>query len=186
MTVWFTSDTHFGHSNVIEYSNRPYKSVEEMDEALIQNWNECVKPGDLIYHLGDFALSKTRAAVNIPARLNGQKYLVWGNHDKNLRKEKMFAGHWIWQKDLAEITVADQKIVLCHFAMLTWNKSHHGSWQLHGHSHGTLPVDQHSLRMDVGVDPCGMRPISFEEVREVMLKRDFRPVDHHGGRDHEQ
>jgi calcineurin-like phosphoesterase family protein len=183
--VWFTSDTHFGHARVIEYSNRPFPSVEEMDEAMILNWNAMVRPGDRVYHLGDFSFHRPERSVAIARRLMGQKYLVLGNHDKRLRNEPDFLSHWIWARDLEGIAVADQRIVLCHYAMLTWNQSHRGAWMLHGHSHGSLPRDSHSLRMDVGVDPMGYQPVSFETVRDEMASRDFRPIDHHGEREHD-
>ena len=185
MTVWFTSDTHFGHRNVIEYSNRPFEHVDEMNETLIRNWNERVQPGDSVYHLGDFALCPEKDAVNILRRLSGQKFLVWGNHDKRLRKNKDFIAFWTKTDNMMDIKVGEQRIVLCHFPMLTWNKSHHGSWNLHGHCHGSLPDDPHSLRIDVGVDPWQMHPVSYEELAERMALKRFVPVDHHGARDHE-
>jgi calcineurin-like phosphoesterase family protein len=181
--VWFTSDTHYGHARVIQYSNRPFKDVEEMDEMLILNWNRWVKPGDRVYHLGDFSFHRDpEKTCKIVDRLVGQKYLIFGNHDKAMRKVPEFVSRWIWAKDLEGIEVAGQKIVLCHYAMLTWNGSHRGAWQLHGHSHGSLPDDPHSLRMDVGVDPMGYMPINFDDLRRLMSKKEFRPVDHHGER----
>lgn len=184
MNVWFVSDTHFGHSRVIEYSNRPFSSVEEMDEAMIENWNEVVKPGDLVYHLGDFSFYPEAKSVTIASRLAGNRYLVYGNHDKRLRKNKDFVSQWIWTKDLTQIELDGQKIILCHFAMLTWNQSHRNppSWQLHGHSHGSLPDDPHAFRTDVGVDCWNYAPVSFEEIRKLMSKKTYQPVDHHGQR----
>lgn len=69
--VWFTSDTHFGHANIVKYSGRPFEDVYEMNAALVRNWNETVKPGDLVYHLGDFALCDVENAVKIVERLAG-------------------------------------------------------------------------------------------------------------------
>ena len=82
MNTWFTADTHFGHKNVIAFCNRPYKSVEEMDNALIDNWNEVVGEHDEVYHLGDFSFMSRLRTESIVQRLNGQKTLVMGNHDK--------------------------------------------------------------------------------------------------------
>jgi predicted NUDIX family phosphoesterase len=107
-SVFFTADTHFGHRNVINYSKRPFRDIEEMDEALIANWNAVIRPGDLVYHLGDFALCDVERATKIVARLVGQKYLVFGNHDKALRKHKPFLGHWVWQRELTSITVENR------------------------------------------------------------------------------
>lgn len=180
--VFFSSDTHYDHSNILEYSGRPYSSVEEMNEALVENWNAVVRKGDVVYHLGDFALGTVERATEFAGRLNGNKYLVFGNHDKAVRKHKPFLGHWVWQRELTDITVCDQKIILCHYAMRVWKSSHHGSWQLYGHSHNSLKDDPHSLQLDVGVDAWDYRPASFEEVRERMSKKTFQPVDHHGQR----
>lgn len=86
--IWFGSDHHFGHKNIITYCNRPFESVEEMDEILIQNHNELVKPGDFFYHLGDLALGKFEDSIQKAARLNGEKFLIPGNHDRVWSKEK--------------------------------------------------------------------------------------------------
>ena len=177
--VWFVSDTHFGHKNILDYSKRPFASLEAHDEALVERWNARVRPGDRVYHLGDFALCDEGRAIEIVKRLAGQKFLIFGNHDKRLRKNKAFLGQWIWARDLEGIDVADQRIVLCHFAMLTWNQSHHGAWQLHGHSHGSLRDDPQALRLDVGVDCWNYGPVSFEEIRDRMSTKVFEPVDHH-------
>lgn len=179
MTIWFTSDTHWGHANIIKYSNRPFSSREEMDEMLIKNWNDLVQPSDVIYHMGDFSFHQAEKTLSILKRLNGQKHMVKGNHDKHAILKPCYDS-FVWVKDYAETVIDKQLIVMCHFPFLTWNKSHHGSWNLHGHCHGSLPEDPHSRRLDVGVDCHDYRPISFEQVRAIMAKKIFRPVDHHG------
>jgi len=182
MTVFFTSDTHYGHANIIKFSERPFSSVEEMDEAMITNWNAVVKPGDLVYHLGDFSFANRDRTIKIAKRLAGQKFLVYGNHDKAMRRDREFNEQWQWTRDLTQIEVEGQKITLCHFAMLTWNQSHRGAWNLHGHSHGNLTDDPNALRIDVGVDCFNYAPVSFEEVQAIMAKKTFKPIDHHGDR----
>lgn len=179
---WFTSDTHFGHSRVIEYSKRPYVDVDEMNEALVDQWNSVVRPGDCVYHLGDFAFLRPPDAVRLAQRLNGQKFLVFGNHDKRLRDNKPFLDQWVWAKDVAEITVNDQKIILFHYPLVTWNKSHYGSWSLHGHCHGSLLESPHARRQDVGVDVWNYTPVHFDELKAKMDTKVFKPVDHHGAR----
>ena len=180
MTVHFSSDSHYGHRNILTYSKRPFDNVEEHDEMLIKNWNDVVEPGDLIYHLGDFALCDVTRATAIAKRLHGTKYLIFGNHDKRLRKDAAFCSQWIWCRDLTSIEVGDQKIVLCHYALRTWHGSHRGAWSLYGHSHGSLKDDPYSLSLDVGVDCWDYTPVSFETIRQRMAKKTFRPVDHHG------
>jgi calcineurin-like phosphoesterase family protein len=176
--IFFTSDTHFGHKNIIKYSNRPFNDVKEMDEAIIRNWNATVQPGDTIYHLGDFGLTDTESIIKVLRRLNGNKYLIWGNHDKGIRGEAL--KHFGWAKDYYELKYEEYRIILCHYAFEVWNKSHHGSFHLHGHSHGSLPTPNHMRRLDVGVDVHGYRPISLEEVVAHMSKKEWKPIDHHG------
>ena len=185
MGKFFTSDTHYYHNNIIRYCKRPYKNVGQMNEDLIDRWNRRVKPEDEIYHLGDVAMGSNADLVNnILSRLNGTKYLIRGNHDRKLvdRISKSFE----WVKDYYELKVQDddmdlkQFIVLFHYPMETWNHSHHGSWHLHGHCHGTLPSGDHQARLDVGVDVHDMAPISYEEVKTIMTRKVFKPVDHHG------
>lgn len=195
MNVFFTSDTHYFHKNIIRFTqespakqlykgsgSRPFPTILEMHEEMIRRWNEVVAPGDQVYHLGDFSFGTPEESVRVAKRLNGQKFLIWGNHDKGLRKDKDFMAQWAWCKDMAEIWVGDIKVVLCHYPMLTWNKSHHGSWNLHGHCHGSLPADPGALRVDVGVDCWDYTPVSVEELVKVMSKKTYKPVDHHGKR----
>lgn len=80
--IWFTSDTHFGHANIIRLSNRPFGSVEEMNEEIVRRWNEVVSPDDSVIHLGDVALGSIAESLPIVSRLNGAKMLVVGNHDR--------------------------------------------------------------------------------------------------------
>lgn len=180
MSIWFSSDTHYGHGNVIEYAKRPFASVEEMDEAMVERWNKVVKPGDLVYHLGDFALCAPERAVALARRLNGQKFLIFGNHDKRLRTHIEFLGTWIWARDLTQIKVGNQKITLCHYAMRTWASAHHGAWQLYGHSHGTLLENPSARSADVGVDCWNYAPVAYETLEAKFAERRWDPVDHHG------
>lgn len=177
-TIWFTSDTHFGHANIIKYDRRPFASIEEHDEALIANWNAVVGRGDLVYHLGDVAWYKDTNPVDVLlAHLHGTKILVTGNHDRGMVEKSK---HWAKVTPYLEITQRGKKIVLFHYRMTVWNASHHGSWALHGHSHGTLPVNLNAKTMDVGTMIHGYRPINLDEVGEQMTKHTFVPVDQHG------
>lgn len=186
MQYFFTSDHHFGHAGVLKHTERPFPSIKEMDEALIAAWNSRVKQGDSVYHLGDFSFHKRPETESILRRLQGQKFIVLGNHDKILRK-----GEWAgfaWMKDYYELRVPaelleSRKIVLCHYGIESWAKAHYGSVHLHGHSHGTLAP--RGRRMDVGVDTHPeLAPYSLEEVIEVMRSREFVQVDHHDRRTH--
>lgn len=189
MTILFTADPHWGHGNVIRFCDRPFKDAEQMDETLIANWNHVVAPDDEVYLLGDVAFSRPKRTVRILERLQGRIYLVEGNHDRSNLKSAVVRDRFEWVRPIHEMWIPDQdvrgnrqKIVLCHYPMLSWNKSHHGSWQLHGHCHGTLPDDPNALRIDVGVDCHGYTPVSYTRVKGIMARKDWRPVDHHGRR----
>ena len=182
MEVFFTSDTHFYHSNVIKYCDRPYKDATEMNAQMIMNWNKVVKPGDVVYHLGDFGFADPQALRRIRDQLNGNIIMVLGNHDKNL-KQIDNAFHSM-HNGILEVTfkVEDEKIpfVLCHYAMRVWNKRQYGAIHLHGHSHGSLPEDANSLSCDVGVDCWDYTPVSMDRILTKMYKKSNVPVDHHG------
>ena len=156
---FFISDTHFYHKNIIKYSKRPFESVEEMNEEMTLRWNKKVGPNDRIYHLGDFGFAPRQTLNAILARLNGQKFLIRGNHDH----EAVKLDGWGWVKDIYEAKINGVKVVLCHYGMRVWNESHHGALHLFGHSHGSLPGNSQS--MDVGVDTGNnFYPYSFDEV----------------------
>ena len=180
MTIFFTSDSHFGHTRILEYSSRPFSSIEEHDETLIKNWNRTVGQRTVVYHLGDFCLGTPTHAKNVLRRLNGQIHLVYGNHDSRLMKDKEFLHMFSWHGHYKEISHENQKIILFHFPIESWNKRHYDSWHLFGHSHGSLPVADWDKKLDVGVDVWNYAPVSFEEVKEKMDKKQTKPVDHHG------
>ena len=190
MSVWFTSDQHFGHANIIKYANRPFKNVDEMDQAMMDNYRKVVRPEDDVYMLGDCSFYKDQGrAVALFASLPGRKYLVLGNHDKHLKRNKEFLSLFADVDKLMEVELEDpdaesgyRTVVLCHYAMRTWNKSHFGSFHLFGHSHGSLPDDPHSLSLDVGVDCWGFSPVHFNQVRHRMKSKVFKPVDKHDRR----
>lgn len=204
MATFFTSDTHFSHRHILTYTDRPFRSVDEMDAAFIERWNATVSPRDTVWHLGDFCLSSVGRAVEVAKSLSGHKHIVWGNHDKAVRKDAAFLAQWESHHDLVTIKVQDgatvQRIVACHYAMKIWDRSHHGAWHLFGHSHGTMPDDESSLSLDVGVDAwiepvvsrgptppvgeCGRAPtyapVSYEKIKQRMSAKTYVPVDAHG------
>ncbi|WP_183507352.1 metallophosphoesterase family protein [Methylobacterium brachythecii] len=162
MTIWFTSDHHFGHTNIIRFCGRPYSSVEEMDEALVERWNSVVGSNDEVWHLGDFA---HRCGPNrmreIFSSLRGRAvHLVLGNHDRKHTLELP----WASVQHYAELRIDGRLIVLFHYGLRAWNQSGRGSWSLYGHSHGSLPGTPSSS--DVGVDAWNFRPVSLDEIAE--------------------
>jgi calcineurin-like phosphoesterase family protein len=181
---WFTSDQHFMHDNIIEYSNRPFANMQHMHDHLIEQWNECVRPIDRVWCLGDFAITwKKSDAIKVDAilrQLVGQKFLITGNHDRDaVTKSK----HWQMVLPMHELKldlggVHKQRIVLCHYSLRTWNQMHRGAFMLHGHSHGQL-LDIGGKTMDVGVDCHNYKPISIDQVARFMANRQILAVDHH-------
>jgi calcineurin-like phosphoesterase family protein len=160
MTVFFTSDTHFGHGGALGLYRRPFSSVAAMNEALAARWNETVGPEDEIWHLGDFAIKQPSEAVaGLLARLSGRKHLVTGNNDPPATTEQ---SGWASVQPYAELTVDDVFLVLCHYPFRRWRRMDKGSLNLHGHCHGRLePVPR---QVDVGVDVWGFRPATLPEI----------------------
>lgn len=177
--IYFCSDTHFGHANVLRYDRRPFATIEEHDEALVENWNATVKPNDVVYHLGDVAWGQSAEEIDILlGRLHGVKSLITGNHD-GPRVTK--SPRWSMVSTYHEAKRNGQLICLFHYRMTVWNRSHHGSWALHGHSHGTLPEIFTAKTLDVGIMCWNYRPVSFEQIEAAMDQRTWVPVDGHTG-----
>jgi calcineurin-like phosphoesterase family protein len=223
--VFFTSDLHLGHGNIIKYCKRnaflqkedkqaleenggswddgewkgsrsskwkiTKAAIREMDEQIIHNINKTVGKNDILWHLGDFAMGRgdyMETVVGYLRRINCQAiFKVWGNHDEveDLERAGLFQEEW----DQVKIEVDGQEIVLNHYAMAIWDRSHRGAWHLYGHSHsGAEPwLNAHMpgrRSMDVGIDNIykvlgEYRPISFEEVKKIMDKQDGFSMDHH-------
>lgn len=177
LNIWFTADLHLGHANIIKYTSRPFKSADEMDAILINNWNSKIMPDDQVYFLGDFCFGTVDRAKQYIDRLNGNIAFIEGNHDKPVKPWRhLFSPYTKYM----EITVEDTPITLCHYALRTWNRSHRGAYSLYGHSHGSLPDDPNALSFDCGVDTHNFFPYSWKEVKARMTLKQWKPVDHHG------
>lgn len=183
--IFFTSDTHFGHSKIIDYCKRPFSSIEEHDKALIQNWNNTVGQDDTVFHLGDFAYGNSQFIANIIKQLNGNIILIKGNHDlKNINPTlyNMFSDI-VYQ---ARILIDKQTVYLNHFPFLCFD---HGdinlyknnyNIQLFGHVHsGPLTSSKDVSRLnilfptqyDVGVDNNNYTPISWADVKNKIKQQ---------------
>jgi calcineurin-like phosphoesterase family protein len=166
MTIFFTADQHFGHKNIIKLSNRPFSTIEEMDAELIERWNTVVNKSDTVYILGDFAFKTPEVYL---AKLNGNHIRVKGSHDHDIREPYLIR---LKPQGLLDEYGNQRIIVLCHYSMRTWEKSHYASFCLFGHSHGNLP--SYGLSFDVGVDCWNYYPISLDEVEKQMSK--LKPI----------
>ncbi len=179
--VHFCSDTHWFHNNILRYCNRPFGSVEEMNEALVNNWNSVVKPDDHVYHLGDFCfgnVEKWNWCLE-PGRLNGHIHLILGNHDP----ERVFRdGTFIERFDSIDyqkiLIIEGWTVILNHFPFLSFsNNFDHKVIQLFGHIHsgpgefGNVLPEGYKLQWnqyDVGVDNNNYTPVSWYQVKEKM------------------
>jgi len=137
-----------------------------MDATILARLNASVKPDDILYFLGDFCMGGAEAFASYRSRIACQTiHFIEGNHDGTARKVQSLFTSW---SSLAEIHVDKQRIVLCHYAMKVWPHHSRGTWQLYGHSHGSLPDDPLSLSMDVGVDSHDFTPWHFDKIESIM------------------
>jgi len=189
--IYFTSDQHFYHENVIKYCNRPFSSVEEMNQILIKNWNNTVGPDDIVYCLGDFSMA-FRSVEMFSQALNGVKYLVPGNHDfchSYHKKSRNEEGRQKWIQKytdngwtvLPEQTILELPDVgtinLCHFPYVAdvdyndkyskWRLNDDGNWLICGHVHQNWKV--YNNMINVGVDVWDFKPVSIEEISKIIL-----------------
>ena len=182
--VFFTSDHHFGHANIIRFCNRPWSTISEHNRALIANWNAVVPEDGIVFHLGDFCYKGGGfpAMWWIKGQLHGRIILIRGNHDPDTRKQQnlqqlqqIFEGVF----DQLEIKVEEQRIMMNHYPLLTWPHIHDQkkpTWQIFGHVHlfnGKSDIYRSSIakccistQYEVGVDLNNYRPISFHQLKE--------------------
>ena len=171
--IYFTSDTHFFHRNAIWHNERPFKNADEMDEAMIKNWNRVVKENDEIYHLGDFAWQPSPTKLKeILGQLNGRKHLILGNHDK----EKLMAHSNLWESVdfYKELRIDDFKVILLHYPIYDWNGAFNGAVHLYGHVHKTMDLREVKTKhknkrcYNVGVDVNNYTPVSWLEIKKIL------------------
>jgi len=208
--IWFTADTHFGHFNIAKYCGRPFLDAEtkakladlelqlpndrtsktkneiygiknrvtrEMDATLIANWNSRIAKDDQVYFLGDFCFADTDQTKRYIDSLNGNIAFIEGNHDKSVQQFRhLFKPFTKYMK----ITIDGIPVILFHYALRVWDRSHHGAYSLYGHSHGSLPDDPNSLSFDCGVDTNNFFPYSWDDVKRKMASKTWKAVDHHG------
>jgi calcineurin-like phosphoesterase family protein len=169
MQTFFTSDTHFGDTYAIQYFNRPFKTVDEMNAVMVEKWNSVVTERDTVYHLGDFTLDDIRHFRKWISQLNGNIKILPGSHDDPWLKDFVASDKVqvilpLVSVEFPEIMAGKhpQVIVLCHYSMQVWDRSNQGSWHLFGHSHGKLKGI--GLSFDVGVDCTEFTPLCLETV----------------------
>jgi len=171
---FYTADTHFGHEAIIGHCSRPFASVPEMDRYLIDRWNDVVRDGDLVYHLGDFAFADAEYASWVFHQLNGRKILILGNHDCR-RGPQDVRQHILdlpWdQPPVESLEVKDEgcRVYLNHYAHRTWQGSHReNSYHFYGHSHAKIPHLGRSRDVGVDCEDTAFTPRTFKELVAVL------------------
>lgn len=178
--IWFTSDSHFGHNRVQQFcpNTRSQGTLEEHDELLIYNWNQCVQRGDRIYHLGDFSFGSVEYTEALLKRLKGDIHLIYGNHDEVLRTPK-FAKYFNSRQDYKEIRIDGQKVIMFHFPIHEWHQCHRGAFHLFGHVHDTYgSVRGRSLNVGIDNRPgADMSPWHWDEIKALLDTKEI--ITHH-------
>ena len=193
--MWLTSDTHFGHANIIRYCDRPFAAAQPMDGALVDAWNDRVRPDDEVWHLGDVALGRLDETLGVVTRLHGRKFLVPGNHDRCWPGHRE-AGAWSRRytdagfgllPETTTLDVAGTPAVVCHFPYV--GDSHgadrhvehrpedRGGWLLHGHVHDAWR--QRGRMINVGVDVWDYAPVHLDTVADLVAAGP-RELDRYG------
>lgn len=171
---FYISDTHFNHNRILSMQPRSFSTIEQHDEAIITRWNAAVAPSDVVWHLGDFALGlnnpdRVRWIFN---RLNGRKYLVYGNHDvrRDGELDPTIAGlEWSARPEaIAFVKDEGQQIVLSHYAQRCWQGRGKGSWHFFGHAHGRLPAEGRSRDVGVDLPDVDFTPRTFKQLTKGM------------------
>jgi calcineurin-like phosphoesterase family protein len=182
MEIWFTADHHFGHQAILDHVNRPFSSVDEMDECLINRWNAVVKDTDCVWYLGDLSLMPRSRVLPILRQLNGEIMFVPGGHD--IRWIHKYVNCMEGTRVMVKGTLLTRKfnghtVTLCHYPLRSWEKSSHGALHFHGHSHGLggkarpstdtkCPGRKRGWSVDVGVDVWNFMPVHLEDLIELV------------------
>lgn len=178
MEYFFTADEHYFHKNIIKYCNRPFSNVSEMNETIIKMHNSIVTNNDITIHAGDFSLGKKEETNEVIKQLNGNHIFLNGSHDYWLKGKQNI--HEILEKNFFyEGTKEKFHIIVCHYCLRIWPRSHYNSWHVYGHSHGSLQSIGKSH--DVGVDNNNFSPVSLTKLIEIMKDKEDNPnlIKHH-------
>ena len=168
--ILFTADLHLGHANIIKHCDRPFSSVEEMDEHLVSAWNKNVYPNDSVYILGDLIFRIAASPDSYLNRLRGKKHLILGNHDKDWVKKADMSRHFLTVERFAEISDGKRKITLCHYPLMSWNQMEKGSYMIHGHIHNNREafyfpmIRQTPNLLNAGIEINKYRPVNFDDL----------------------
>lgn len=169
--IFFTADPHFFHENIINTCKRPFASVEEMNESLIKTYNECVRPEDTLYILGDFAFKfeSVKDVNDVLSRIHCKKVLIRGNHDGKFLRDPDFDHSLLSSiKGYYELHLGKIQVVLFHYPIIEWNNMYRGSYHIYGHVHDKVLKAMPKNSLCVSVEQTGYKPVSLEEALAKM------------------
>ena len=160
--IFVTSDLHFDHNNIVKLAYRPFNDVKEMNEKIIENWNNVVKLGDIVYILGDITMGKSAEVVfGFLKRLNGNMTIIKGNHDRQSVSDIQYLERKEYERDF----------VMFHYPIEEWNGSHRGSIHLHGHTHSNIKSDKKN-RYNVCLEANDYTPVELKSIIEYFEKEE--------------
>lgn len=183
--IYFVSDYHFFHQNILKYDKRPFKDLDEMHDEIIKRWNQVVKKDDIVFYLGDLSFGHFENMNELLHKLNGKIYYTMGNHDKYMdikssnRFEEIqdYYDLYVLDIDCIDKSKKSQHICISHYPYLIWNRKHYQSFHLHGHEHQALTTNPEydwynkQLVMDVGCNGIDYTPISYKQIKEIMRSK---------------
>lgn len=177
MANYYTSDLHIGHGNCLNFDNRPFRDLVEMEEELIRRWNQKVRQEDTVYILGDIGYKVTIGHMNhFLSQLNGRKILIQGNHDYGLLHQQEPLVGFSEIHHLYQLRDQGYLVVLCHYPMLVWNQSHRGSIHLYGHVHECIMAQQRHPFLgcipnayNVGCMNWNYEPVCLQEILKTKI-----------------
>jgi len=168
MRTWITSDLHFGHQNIMKFCpdsrSRFHHDVGYMNEQMIREWNETIDIGDKVYILGDVAFLPADQAVKIMRRLNGDKILIEGNHDRKLLNDPVFRSCFVEVHPYLTVTYEKTRVIMFHYPIAEWDQMHRGAVHFHGHLHGGKSGLEEYRARDMGMDATGVIAVTMERA----------------------
>ena len=156
---YYIADPHLGHTNVLKFDNRPFKTIQEHDEIIIKNWNKRITPDDDVYILGDISWHPSGKTAEIYSRLLGKKHWIVGNHDKKYLKNVQLREQFTEITDYKELNINNRLIVLCHYPIPCFNRHYYGEYHFYGHVHNSFEWQM------------------MEQIREEMLSKHDKPCN---------
>ena len=163
--IWLISDTHFNHNKEFLWKPRGFTSVEEMNTAIIENWNSVIKPDDIVYHLGDVIMGDLEAGIEIIKQLNGNIKLAIGNHDTEARLQAFSKLDNIVDIQFGYRLKEKKRIFfLTHYQTLTGNFDNSNTYSIHGHTHSLNPFCEYDMMYNVNCEAHDCRPVAWEDM----------------------